>query len=192
MTTTKIQPRNFVLISMIVLVAGIRVLDNFSSSITPLANYSPLAAMALFGGAHFNGKIKQFLFPLLALLISDIVLFETVYKQYGHGFFYSGWYWVYGAFILMVACGKFIITKIKFPNIAVAIVIAVFIHWIVTDIPVWFYGTKYPKTWGGFNDCMFAAVPFELRLLVATIVYSAIMFGTFDRVKKSFPVLQSA
>jgi hypothetical protein len=190
MTTKKFQPRNWVLMIIILLIAAIRVFNNFSSNITVLANYSPLAAMALFGGAYFKGKLQPFLFPLFALLISDVILFATVYKQYGNGFLYGGWYWVYGAFILMVLVSRLIISKIKLQNVALAIVVAVFIHWIVTDFPVWLYGTTYPRTWSGFNACMLAAIPFELRLLIATIGYGAIMFGGFELMKKKFPALQ--
>lgn len=188
----KFNPRNAVLMLIIVLIAFIRVFNNFSTHITVLANYSPLAAITLFGSAYFKGNVKAVLFPLLTIFISDLVLFATVYHDYSNGFLYDGWMWVYSAFILIALIGKYIIQKINVQRIALAIIAAVFIHWIVTDIGVWIGSKTYPQTWTGFNACLAAAIPFELRLLTATIIYSAIMFGVFELMKRRNPTLQAA
>jgi hypothetical protein len=37
-------------------------------------NVTPIAAMALFGGAYFRGRKIAFLLPLAAMLLSDLVL----------------------------------------------------------------------------------------------------------------------
>lgn len=188
----KFNPRNAVLMLIIVLIAFIRVFNNFSVHITVLANYSPLAAMTLFGSAYFKDNLKAILFPLLTIFLSDLILFATVYNDYGNGFLYDGWMWVYGAFLLIAVVSKYIIQKINMQRIAVAVIVAVFIHWIVTDLGVWIGSKTYPQTWAGFNACLAAAIPFELRLLTATIIYSAIMFGVFEFVKRKNPALQTA
>src|ERR1041385_5981600 len=102
MSTKKFNPRTAVLLLFISITATIRIIFNFNYDISPLANFSPIGAMALFGGTYFNKNWKAFTFPLLMLFISDIILHQTVFKKYGNGFLYSGWYWVYGAFALMV------------------------------------------------------------------------------------------
>jgi len=189
MSTKKFNPRNAVVLLIIVVIAAIRVLNNFSTEMTALANYSPLAAMALFGSAYFKGNIKPLLFPLMAIFISDIILFSTVYKEYGNGILYDEWYWVYGAFLLMAISGKLIIRKVAVANIALSAIVAVFIHWIVTDLGVWIGSSAYPQTWAGFTACLAAAIPFELRLLIATIVYSAVMFGVFELMQRRYVAL---
>ncbi|MBS1934615.1 MAG: hypothetical protein JST96_11490 [Bacteroidetes bacterium] len=191
MSVLKFNPRNAVLLLIIIIIAIIRVLNNFSTGITPLANYSPLAAMALFGGAYFGGRIKPLAFPLAAIFISDVILFATVYKQYGNGFLYSGWVWVYAAFLLIAWSAKLIIKKVKVHSLVMAIVVAVLIHWIVADLGVWIGSAKYEQNLSGFTACLIAAIPFELRLLTATIIYSAIMFVVFEWMKKRFHVLQT-
>jgi hypothetical protein len=188
----KFHLRNAVLMLMIILVAAIRLFNNFNTHVSVLANYSPLAAMALFGSAYFKGYIKPYLFSLLSIFISDVILFATVHKQYGNGFLYGGWYYVYGAFLLIAVFGRFILKKISVQNIALSIIIAVFIHWVVTDFAVWFGSKTYPQTWTGFNACLAVAIPFELRLLIATCIYSVIMFGVFEWMKKKYPALQNA
>src|SRR5205809_1696783 len=111
MSTTKFNPRNAVVLLIIIIIAAIRVANNFSSNITVLANYSPLAAMALFGSAYFKGNVKPLLFPLMAIFISDVILFSTVYKNYGNGILYDGWLWVYSAFLLIAISAKLLIKK---------------------------------------------------------------------------------
>jgi|SRR5579871_2608277 len=191
MSIPKINPRNGVLLLIILIIAIIRVLNNFSTDITPLANYSPLAAMALFGGAYFKGNVKPLAFPLIAIFISDVILFATVYKKYGNGFLYGGWIWVYTAFLLIAWSGKLIIKKVKVQTLAISISVAVLIHWIFTDLGVWTGSTKYAQNLSGFIACLTAAVPFELRLLTATILYCLIMFGAFEWIKKKFVSLQT-
>jgi len=115
----------------------LRVIFNFNYEISPLANFSPVGAMALFGGSYFNKSWKGIAFPLLTLFISGFILHQTVFKAYGNGFLYNGWYWVYGAFALMTLAGRRIIRKVTVHTFLLSVFAWVFIHWIVTDIGVW-------------------------------------------------------
>src|SRR5258705_5944959 len=112
MTTIKFNPRTAVLLVFIAITAAMRVVFNFNYDISPLANFSPIGAMALFGGAYFNGKWKAFTFPLLMLFISDFILHQTVFKPYSNGLLYSGWYLVYSAFALITLVGRWLLQKI--------------------------------------------------------------------------------
>ena len=111
MSTIKFNPRNVVLLLIIIVIAAIRVFNNYSTEMTALANYSPLVAITLFGAAYFKGRMQPLIFPLMAIFLSDIILFATVYKQYGNGILYDGWFWVYSTFVLMAIAGKIIIKK---------------------------------------------------------------------------------
>jgi hypothetical protein len=112
MSSGKFDPRTTILLVFISATAAIRVIFNFNYEISPLANFSPVGAMALFGGAYFNKKWKAFAFPLVMLFISDFILHQTVFKAYGNGFLYSGWYWVYSAFALMTIVGRLLLKKV--------------------------------------------------------------------------------
>src|SRR5689334_19057918 len=100
MSLPKFNPRTMVLFLMIVLIAFVRVLFIWDKNSSPLSNFSPLGAMALFGGAYFSGKGKAFGFPLLTLFISDLFLSFTLFNEFRSGLLYGGWYWTYGAFAL--------------------------------------------------------------------------------------------
>lgn len=187
----KFEPRNTVLLLIIAVIAAIRIFNNTGLAASGLANYSPLAAITLFAGAYFKGNARVLLVPLLTIFISDVILYATVYKDHGNGLLYDGWLWVYGAFLLMALAGKFILRRLTLHRMAAAIVAAVFIHWIVTDLGVWAGSSTYPQTLAGFYACLAAAIPFELRLLTATVVYSAVMFGVFGFVQQRYPILQA-
>ena len=50
----------------------------------------------------------------------------------------------------------------------------------------------YTKNVAGFWGCLAAAVPFERDFLGGTLLYSAIMFGSFEWMKSKYPVLRIA
>lgn len=188
MSIQKINPRITVLLLFILVVAFIRVVINPVWGFAFLSNFTPVGAMALFGGAYFTSK-KAYLFPLLTLWLSNIFLTRFVYGDEWI-LFNAGYLWVYAAFILMVIMGKLLLKNVSVKNILIAALVITFIHWIVTDIGVWLAGTRYPKTIEGFWACLAAAIPFERNFLSGTLVYSAIMFGSFEWMKSKYPSLR--
>jgi hypothetical protein len=180
MSFIKFNPRTILLLVFITVIAAVRVVSNFDTEISLLANFSPVGAMALFGGAYFNKQWKALGFPLLMLLLSDVVLQQTVFKTYGNGILYGGWYWVYGAFALMTIAGRWLLKKITIKNFILSALACVFIHWTVTDIGVW-YGSKiFSQNLQGYIDCLVVAIPYELKFLTGTLVYGIILFGLFE------------
>lgn len=185
----KTTTRNLLITVFIIVVAAIRVSINMSGELHLLTNFSAIGAMALFGGAYFTNRSMSFAVPLATLFISDTILGLTVYSKFSHGFLYSGWYWVYAAFALMVLAGKLLLEKVSVRNVLLAALTITFIHWIVSDIGVWLSGTTYPRTLAGWWACLAAAIPFERNFLLGTLFYSGVMFGGFEWVKKYRPAI---
>ena len=186
MSVPKINPRNVVLLLIILVVAVLR-LASFSGW-GPLTVFTPVGAMALFGGAYFSGNIKPFAFPLLTLFISDLVLSFTIFSQLRTGLLYSGWYWTYGAFALMTIAGKLIIRNITVTNIAIATIVATLIHWLVSDIGGCIINNHF--TFSVYSARLTTAIPYEWRFLGGTAIYSAIMFGVFEWLQTKYTVLK--
>jgi hypothetical protein len=189
MSIPKFNPRTVALLLMIAAVAALRLATSFSPELSPIAVFTPLGAMALFGGAYFNGYWKPFAFPLLTLFASDLILSFTVFSSMRSGLLYAGWYWTYGAFALMTVAGKFIIKDATVKNIAIAGITAVLIHWLVSDIG----GCLQEKNTSGiftvYIQRLITAIPYELRFLASTLIYSAVLFGSFEWLQKRYPVL---
>ena len=187
MIKEKFNPRVLVLLGFMLAVVILRIVFNPTSGFAFLSNFTPIGAMALFGGAYFSSK-KAYLFPLLTLWLSDILLGRFVYDHQWQ-LFYGGFYWVYGAFILMVITGKLLLKNISVKNILLSAFVITFIHWIITDLGVWLAGSMYPKTPAGYLACLTAAIPFERNFLAGVLLYSAIMFGAFEWMRSRYPAL---
>lgn len=190
MSDIKFNPRTLTLILFIVVIGLLRFLIPMIGDLEGLANYSAVGAMTIFGGAYFNNNTTKALsFPLLTLLLSDVVLSLTVYKAYSSGFLYEGWYWVYAAFALMVIVSKLIMKKVNAAGFLLSTLAVVMIHWIVTDFGIWYGSASYPQTLAGFWMVLAKAIPFEFRFLYGTLGYGILMFGLFEALTLKFPSL---
>lgn len=190
MSVLKINPRNAVLLLIIVAMAILRIAS--FSGWGPLTVFTPIGAMALFGGAYFNGNIKPFAFPLLTLFISDVIVMFTFFadSEYRTGLLYSGWVWTYGAFALMTIAGKLIIRDITIKNIAIAVVVSTLIHWLVSDIGGCLAENKF--TFSVYTQRLITAIPYELRFLGGTAIFSALLFGLFEWLQTRYTSLKPA
>ena len=66
-----------------------------------LDNFTPIIAMALFGGAYFERRWQAFLMPLMAMVLSDVMI-ELFYPRSG---FHALMGVVYFSFALAVVMG---------------------------------------------------------------------------------------
>jgi hypothetical protein len=183
MQNQKLNPGTGILIIMIASIAITRIIFNFNHDISGIANFSPVGAMAIFGGACFNRNWKAFTFPLLTLFFSDFILHQTVFKNYGNGFLYNGWLWVYGSFALMTIASRLMMKKQNIYRFIICIVIGVLIHWTLTDMGVWWGSKTFSQDLNGYLECLTVAIPFELKFLAGTLAYGSILFGVLAWMK---------
>lgn len=185
MSLEKFNIRNSVLIGMIILAAAARFLHLDNQNVW--ANFTPVGAVSLFGGAYFTDKKKAYLVPLLVLFVSDL----GINYLYFHKFvwFYSGSIWIYVSFALMVYIGTKL-PKINVINVILASFAAVLVHWLLTDINPWLYGNLYDKSSIGYFQSLFAAIPFERSLMLGNLIYGFILYGGFELAKTKFPSLK--
>ncbi len=196
MSIQKINPRFAVLAIFMIAVAAMRIPN--AAQLTPWSNFSPIGAMALFGGAYFSKNWKLVAFPLLTLFISDIVINVFVH-QGKYGVMYSGWYWIYLIFILISYLGKLFIKKVTFTNILIAGVTASLAHWLIADFLVWIGGgtdlrTMQPlsKDFAGLMQCYLQGFPFMKNFMAGTLLYSCMMFGIVEWMYAKKSSLQTA
>ena len=192
--TEKINPRFAVLLLLMVVVAAMRIPN--AAQLTPWANFTPIGAMGLFGGAYFTSRWKAFAFPLLTLFASDLIISNIVFDG-KYGVLYSGWYIIYGIFALIVFFGKWILQKVTVKNVIGASVVAALGHWLIADFTVWIGGgtdlrTMAPltKNWAGLVQCYVQGFPFMKNFLIGNLVYSGILFGGFQLAQQRYPVLK--
>lgn len=165
------HPRPLVLTGMILAAAAARLGPH-------LPNFTPIAAMALFGGAHFADKRLAFGVPLLALLLSDALLG-----------FHAGMPAVYGSFALIVALGLGLRTDCTVTAVAGTALAGALLFFLITNFAVWVEGAFYPRTWVGLGECYVAAIPFFRNSLAGDLFYTAVLFGGFALAQRRWPIL---
>ena len=188
MSLKSIQPRTTALVLMIAVAAAFRLLQS-SNVFSIMSNVTPVGAIALFGGCYFRDRWKAFLVPLVALWLSDVLINKMYYFD-GWMLYYSGAYWVYGSFALMVIVGQFI-KKVSVVNVALGGISAALVHWLVTDFGVWIGDTMYTKDLNGFLQCYYLALPFLRNMLIGNLVFCGVLFGTFEWMQKRYPALRT-
>jgi hypothetical protein len=142
-------------------------------------NFSPIAAMALFGGAAFADKRAAFLMPLAGLFLSDLVLG-----------FYAITPVVYGSFALIVCLGFWVRRRRSVGRIAGAAMMSALLFFVVTNFGVWAMGRLYPPTPAGLVACYVAAIPFFQNTLLSNLSYSALLFGGLAIAENRFATLR--
>lgn len=191
MSLNKINPRTIVLLAFMIAVAAVRVAFSLDPGMSPIATFTPLGGMALFGGAYFQKNIKAYFFVLFTLWMGDIILNRAIYYNEWR-LLYDGWYFTYGAYALMVFAGQRMIRRVSVKNIVFAGLAATLIHWIGTSPSCFLVANSmYPKTWDGYLTSLVAAIPYEGNFLVGTLAYSGILFGLFEWAKSKYTVLQT-
>jgi hypothetical protein len=183
MSLKKIDTRTIVLILLIVAAAAMRLVN---VKYQALSNFTPVGAIALFGGAYFTDKWKAYAVVLITLFLSDLAI---NYMYTSTLTWYEGSMWVYLCFAFIVFIGS-LVKKVNFVNVFAVSLVAVLVHWLIMDLP-WLYGNLYPHTLAGYGQSLVAAIPFEKNMLLGDIVYCVILFGGFELAKSKYTVLRT-
>lgn len=167
------KPRVMLLVGMILAAAAMRLLPHPS-------NFTPIGALALFAGAHFDDKRWAFIVPIAAMLLSDVVIG-----------FHGQMPIIYGAFAVIVCLGFLLRERKTALRVTGAAFTAALFFFVVSNLSVWAFDGLYPLTLHGLVTCYIAAIPFFQNWLLATLFYSAVLFGGFALAEKKLPVSAS-
>ncbi len=173
-----------ILIAIIVAVA-------FTRLIPHTFNFSPLGAIGLFGAAYFSKRWLALLIPITATWMSDLFLNNVVYAQYYPQFtwFYGGFYWQYGSYVLIVLGGILLFHKINPTRVIGGALMASAIFFLVSNFGVWIGSKVYPQNISGLLTCYGAGLPFIKGTLMGDLFYSTVLFGGYELLCKFYPSL---
>lgn len=141
-------------------------------------NVSPVAAMALFGGAYFSDRRVAFLVPFLALLLSDLLLglHDTMV-------------FVYAGFALTVVIGIWAGGRLNAGRIVTAILASSLLFFLITNFGAWLTSGLYPLTAEGLVQAYVAGIPFLQNSLIGNAAFTALLFGGFALLQRRVPAL---
>ena len=186
MTTEKVNIRFIVLVAFILIAA-------FSRMIPHPLNFSPLGAIGIFGAAHFSKKWHALIAPLAATWLSDLFINNIIYVKYYPEFTWisSGFYWQYGAYVLIVLAGFIIMKKVNTATVFTGALASSAIFFLVSNFGCW-PGSSYPQNMGGLMECYAAGVPFLKNTLLSDLFFAGVLFGGFALAQKQVPSLRPA
>jgi hypothetical protein len=141
---------------LIVVAVAYRIVTGLAitSGATWLSNFAPLAAMALCAAAYFPKRYK-FTVPMIALLISDVVL----NMHYGFSLFSPFVASHYLGFALVGGLGLFLQNRASLKTLLPASIAASLIFYVVTNTVSWAFDPGYVKNFGGLLQALTVGVP---------------------------------
>jgi hypothetical protein len=142
-------------------------------------NFSPIAALALFGGVQFADKRAAFFVPLVAMFLSDLVLgLHSLIPV------------IYGSFALIVCLGFWVRQNQSIHCIGGAALLGAILFFVTTNFGVWLFASFYPKTENGLLACYTEAIPFFWNTLSSDLIYTLVLFGGLRAAEWGWPVLR--
>ena len=137
------------------------------------ANFTPIAAIALFGSVYLNKKYALIL-PILAMFISDLFIG-----------FYNPWVMasVYASFLLIALAGLWLRKHKNLGNILGASLMGSIAFFIITNFAVWAIPYSiYPHTLQGLLNSYTMGLPFFRNTLLGDLFYTTLFFGVYELV----------
>jgi hypothetical protein len=155
--------------------------------------FAPHLAMALFGGAVIKDKKWAFALPVFSLFLSDL-LYHLLYINGLSSIpgFYEGQFTNY-LWFMGITCLGFFMKNIRVGNVISFSFLAPTVYFLISNFSVWIGGGGFqrPKTFSGLMQCYTDGLPFYRGGLMATLVFSAILFGTYMLVTKKKKEMQT-
>src|SRR5260370_11497740 len=144
-----ILPRTILIFAMIVLASALRLAPH------PW-NFTPVGAIALLSGAMVRDRRLAFLFPVLVMFATDLIIgFNRLSPL------------VYASFLLSVMIGRFLKQNRSFLRIGGATFLSALQFFLITNFGVWAFLNSYPRTGAGLPPSYLAGVPFVWNTLAA-------------------------
>lgn len=132
------------------------------------ANFAPVAAISIFGGAVLPRK-AALLVPLGAMLVSDMFIG-----------FYDIMPVTWGCYLLIALASSLWLRKPTIMRGAGLAVASSLLFFIVTNLAVWIWSGMYVHDWHGLAQCYALALPFLRNTMLSDIAYTALLFGMYE------------
>ncbi len=138
-------------------------------------NFTPIAAIALFGGAHLNKKVLAIIIPTISLLLSDLLLG-----------FHNYMLAVYFSFILTVFLGFIVKKKISILTVFSASLVSSILFFLITNFAVWYFSPYYTGNLTGLMTCYTMGLPFLNNGILGDLLFNSVFFGIYYLAYKRF------
>jgi hypothetical protein len=131
------------------------------------ANFAPVTAVAIFGGAMLPRKLGLWV-PLAAMIISDAVIG-----------FYNIMPVIWVCYALIALASSFYLRRPNWRRGATLTVSASVFFFGVTNFAVWLWSGMYAHSLAGLGLCYEMALPFFRNTALSDAFYTAALFGFY-------------
>ena len=185
-SSPRLSPGPWVLAGMIFVAALTRLLPH-------PPNFSPVEAVALFGGAYFVSRWLALAVPLIAMFVSDMAL----------GLVNGGIYWdyfasvhflsIYAVIAVSTVIGFGLRGRVTGPRVLGYSLAGSVLFFLATNFAVWATATAGHGACSiSLASCYVAGIPFFQWTLLGTLFYAAVLFGGFALLRQRVPQLQAS
>lgn len=142
-------------------------------------NFTPVGAIALFSGAMVRDRRVAFLFPVLVMFATDLIIGFNKLSPL-----------VYASFLLSVLIGRIVNQNRNLLRVGGATLLGTLQFFLITNFGVWVFLNSYPRTVAGLAACYLAGVPLFWNTLAGDAVYITLLFGGFFLAERLAPRLR--
>ncbi len=145
---------------------GILFLGIFSRLAFHAPNFTPVIALALFGGVYLN-KRQALVVPVALMAVSDLFLGLHPTIPF-----------TWGSLVVISAIGLWVRNRKSGLSVLGSSLFSAVLFFVVTNFGAWL--AMYPHTAAGLQNCYIAAIPFFRSTLLSSRVYSVLLFGMYE------------
>lgn len=148
-------------ICLIVLAVSLRLLPH-------PANFAPVAAAAIFGGAVLPRRLALIV-PLAVMIISDAIIG-----------FHSLILLTWGCYALIALASSQWLRKRNIFRGAFLTISSSVGFFVITNFGVWLTSGMYAHSWAGLSRCFTMALPFFRNTFMSDVIYTAGLFAVYS------------
>jgi hypothetical protein len=160
----------------------------FATALTRLMphpwNFTPVTALFIFTGAISGKKFTNFLIPLSAVLLSDFLLNNFIYRTANFTFFYEGALYVYSAYLLIFLLNLYLKVDSKLSIIGTSFISSI-IFFLITNFAAWYVNPLYNRDFSGLMTSYVVGLPFFGNAILGDLFYSLILFSAYNMIYQS-------
>jgi hypothetical protein len=170
-----LKPKFLIVLSAILLASVFRLVPHWP-------NFTPIATIAIMGGALISNRMLGVIVPILAMAFSDlltIVFINYKYTAVSDYFSSPATFLIYLALIGISVLGFWIRDKQSTRNLTLVSLYSALLFFALSNFGVWMTGTL-PKTFSGLLATYDLGIPFFGYNLAGNLFYTFLFFGAFQ------------
>jgi hypothetical protein len=162
-------------------------------------NFTPIAAIAMMGGAYLTTRFWKFTVPLLAMLVSDYITVITINAQWitpAEYFTSPETFLVYFSVALMTIIGVWygknkhsLLLGSQAARLGVASFSSAVVFFLISNFGTWVAGHGLEMTFSGLLGTYALGIPFFGYNIAGNLLYSFIFFGVLELGIQRWPAL---